>query len=90
MGTPNKATATTKQFIQELLEENYNTIRDDLPKMTPKDRVTALLSLVPYIVPKQMATAATVAIERLSDEQINDVVEQLLTDIDDEDTIDTD
>ena len=55
--------------------------------MSAKDRVNALLSLIPYVTPKQMATTANVAIERLGDEQINELAEQILNGISDEDSI---
>lgn len=87
-GTPNKATATTREWIQALLEENQDSIREDLRNMSAKDRVTALLSLIPYVTPKQMATTATVAIERLGEEQINELAEQILNGMSDEDNID--
>lgn len=86
-GTPNKATATTREWIQQLLEDNQQSIREDLKKMSAKDRVNALLSLIPYVTPKQMATTANVAIERLGDEQINELAEQILNGISDEDSI---
>ena len=86
-GTPNKATATTREWIQQLLEDNQDSIREDLKKMSAKDRVNALLSLIPYVTPKQMATTANVAIERLGDEQINELAEQILNGISDEDCI---
>lgn len=87
-GTPNKATATTRVWIQALLDENQDSIRADLQKMSAKDRVTALLSLIPYVTPKQMATTANVAIERLGDEQINELAEQILNGMSYEDNID--
>lgn len=86
-GTPNKTTQSTRQWIQLLLEENQDSIREDLKKMSAKDRVNALLSLIPYVTPKQMATTANVAIERLGDEQINELAEQILNGISDEDSI---
>ena len=88
-GTPNKATATTREWIQMLLEENRDSIREDLKKMSAKDRVAALLSLIPYVTPKQMATTANVAIERMSDDQLQLMASLILKNItDDEDSID--
>lgn len=85
-GTPNKATATTREWIQALLDENQQSIREDLKKMSAKDRVNALLSLIPYVTPKQMATAASVAVERMSDEQLQLMASLILKNISDEDT----
>lgn len=85
-GTPNKTTATTREWIQALLDENQDSIREDLKKMSAKDRVTALLSLIPYVTPKQMATTANVAVERMSDEQLQLMASLILKNISDEDT----
>ena len=87
-GTPNKATATTREWIQQILDENQQTIRDDLKKLSAKDRVNALLSLIPYIVPKQMAAQATLAVERLTDDEIEAMTTDILNSLEDEDTTD--
>ena len=87
-GTPNKATATTREWIQQILDENQQTIRDDLKKLSAKDRVNALLSLIPYVVPKQMAAQATLAIGRLTDDEIEAMTTDILNSLEDEDTTD--
>ena len=87
-GTPNKTTQTTKEFIQAILEDNQEQLRDDLKKLSPKDRVNAILGLLPYVLPKQQATTATLAVERLSDDEISDMAGYILSSIDGyEDTI---
>lgn len=87
-GTPNKTTQTTKEFIQALLEDNQEQLQEDLKRLAPKDRVNALLGLLPYIVPKQQATTATLAVERLSEDEISDMAGYILSSIDGyEDTI---
>lgn len=86
-GTPNKTTQTTKEWIQAILDDNQEQIREDLKKLAPKDRVNALLGLLPYVVPKQASTAATVAIERLTEDEISSMAGFILTKIEnDEDT----
>jgi hypothetical protein len=88
-GTPNRTTQTTKEWIQQILDENQEQIREDLKKLQPKDRVNALLGLLPYVVPKQMATQATVAIERLTEDELGDLAGLLLKSIEkNEDTAD--
>ena len=86
-GTPNKTTQTTKEFIQALLEDNQEQLQEDLKRLAPKDRVNALLGLLPYIVPKQQATTATLAVDRLSDDEISDMAGYILNSIDYEDTV---
>ena len=86
-GTPNKTTQTTKEFIQALLEDNQEQLQEDLKRLAPKDRVNALLGLLPYIVPKQQATTATLAVDRLSDDEISDMAGYILNSIDYEDIV---
>lgn len=86
-GTPNKATATTREWIQALLDENQDSIREDLKKMSAKDRVNALLSLIPYVTPKQVSASANVAVERMSDDQLQLMASLILKNISDEDII---
>lgn len=87
-GTPNRTTQTTKEWIQQILDENQEQIREDLKKLQPKDRVNALLGLLPYVVPKQMASTATLAVERLTEDEISTMAGYLLKSIENEDTTD--
>mgnify|MGYP007038208810 CR=1 FL=1 len=87
LGTPNKITSSTRQLIQDIIDKNLNTLNDDIKKLSPKDRINAITGLLPYIVPKQQATIASVAIERLDDEQLNELAEQILNGMNDEDNI---
>ena len=86
LGTPNKITSSTRQLIQDIIDNNLNTLNDDIKKLSPKDRINAITGLLPYIMPKQQSTTATLAIERLGDEQINELAEQILNGMNDEDT----
>lgn len=88
-GTPNRTTQSTKEFIQAIIDENQDQLREDLKKLAPKDRVNAVLALLPYVVPKQMATQATLAVERLTEDEISNMAGLLLKSIEEnEDTAD--
>lgn len=68
-GTPNKATAAVKGYIQEVLdmymapapkkakkkEDTLPTLVEDLRYMEPAERVRAMTQLAGYIIPKQQA-----------------------------------
>ena len=55
-GTPNKVTEDMKIFILDVLEENREKFKDDLTKLSPKDRVDVYVRLMQFVVPKQIAT----------------------------------
>lgn len=78
-GTPNRTTVATKQLIQDILNEYLDKLHEDLDKLSAKDRVNALLGLIPYIVPKKQATEAKVNIDRLSGEEISALAGEILT-----------
>ena len=76
-GTPNKSTATVREWVQALLDGHREQIEKDLKKLSPSQRVTTLLKLLDYILPKQQAVSAKIDFSNLSDEQLNEVVNQL-------------
>ena len=80
-GTPNKVTSDLKNRIATLMDEQFDTITTDLEQLEPKDRVTAYLKLLEYILPKQREQKIDVKsrLDSLSDEQLNDLIEQILT-----------
>ena len=83
-GTPNKSTATVREWVQALLDGHREQIEKDLKKLSPSQRVTTLLKLLDYILPKQQAVSAKIDFSNLSDEQLNEVVNQLAERIGDE------
>lgn len=54
----------------------------DIEALEPKERLQVLEKLMQYVIPKQQAVSANLDISRLSDEQLNTLVEELTKDID--------
>ncbi len=52
-GAVNKTTAETKEIIQKIVSNELDKITDLLEKLEPKERVDAVIKLLPYVVPKQ-------------------------------------
>lgn len=51
-GTPNKTTIETRNFIQNVVNNELTFIEDLMLELTPKERVDVLIKLLPFIVPK--------------------------------------
>lgn len=51
-GTPNKATAETRNFIQNVVNNELTFIEDLMLELTPKERLDTLIKLLQFIVPK--------------------------------------
>ncbi|KAB7730482.1 hypothetical protein F5984_15175 [Rudanella paleaurantiibacter] len=80
-GTPNKITSDLKCRIAALVEDQFSTVKKDFRKLEPKDRVTAYLKFLEYILPKQREHKADIAnrIGSLDDEQLNNLIDAILT-----------
>ena len=52
-GTPNKVTGTLKEWLEDILNENRQQIKDDLAALKPKDRLLIIEKLLQYVIPKQ-------------------------------------
>jgi hypothetical protein len=78
LGTPNKVTTEIKTWLSGLLDKNRRQIESDLKQLEPKDRLVILERLMQYTVPKMQAMQAQIDINRLSDEQLDMVINELV------------
>lgn len=85
-GTPNKITASVKDWLSGLIDKNRKQIEKDIKQLEPKERLQVLEKLMQYVIPKQQAVSADVNIERLSDEQLDSLIEELTRGVSDGDT----
>lgn len=51
-GTPNRVSATTKEWLASLIDENREQIEKDLKQLQPKERLQILEKLMQYVIPK--------------------------------------
>ena len=51
-GTPNKTTSSIRSRIQSLVDDEYDAVLEDMKKLSPKDRVSAFISLLEFVLPK--------------------------------------
>lgn len=54
-GTPNKSSASLRQSIQTILENNIEQYQGDLNEMSAKDRVTSINNLMKFSLPQLKA-----------------------------------
>ena len=59
-GKPNKSTTEMRNLFNELLSSNLDNIQADLDKLEPKDRITVLLKLSEFVLPKLQSTQMAV------------------------------
>ncbi len=83
-GTPNKITADMRGWLTAVIDKNRKQMEKDLKRLEPKDRLQILEKLMQYVIPKQQAVSADIDFGRLTDEQLDAVIDQLTKDIGDE------
>lgn len=81
-GTPNKSTGEMRAKIQKLVDVSWKTISKDIQKMHPKDRADLIVRLLPYVTPKLQITELSIDFDRLTDEQLENLVNSLIENMD--------
>jgi len=82
-GTPNKSTSSLRNWVRLFVTRNTKQMQSDLDALDPKDRLTMLEKFMRYTIPQQQAVSAAVDLNALTDEQINQVVEQIAANMED-------
>lgn len=83
-GKPNKITQDVRGWLSAVIDKNRKQMERDLKKLEPKDRLQMLEKLMQYVVPKQQAVSTEIDFTKLSDDQLDAVIDQLTKGIDDE------
>ncbi len=84
-GTPNKVSGEIKDWIAGLVWRKQRQMEADLDAIDPKDRLIIMERLISYIVPKQSGVQAKVDIGRLSDEEVDMIVDEITKNLSDDD-----
>ncbi len=87
-GTPNKITASVRDWLAQVIDSNRGQMETDLTALEPKERLQMLEKFMQYVIPKQQAVSASIDIESLTDSQLDELVKALTKDTDDETSTD--
>lgn len=63
-GAKNKATNELREWVERLINDNLDTIANDIKELDPNDRVKFFLALLNYTLPKQQSVKAEINDER--------------------------
>jgi hypothetical protein len=74
-GVPNKVTANLKDRVNLLIENNFDKLQTDLDTIDPKDRLSIMLKLMEYVLPKQKETK--IDFSNLSDTEIDELINRI-------------
>jgi hypothetical protein len=76
-GKPNKATTDLRVWVQKFIDDNRDQIQRDWQQLEPKDRIVLFERLLKYALPTLQATSLDVDFEKLTDEQLDYIIENL-------------
>lgn len=77
-GSKNKLGMQLRETITAFCENNFQQVQDDFQALPAKERVKLYCELLPYVVPRLQAATMDVSIERLSEDQIDTIIERLM------------
>ena len=77
-GKPNKVTAELKDWMKELIDSNREKLEQDLMKLEPAQRWKLIEKLLGYVVHKMQSVEAKIDFNKLSDEQLDSIVNELV------------
>ena len=76
-GVPNKTTIDLRQWINNFIDENRTQIQKDWKALEPKERILMFEKLLKYSLPTLQATSMDLSFEKLTDEQLDEIINQL-------------
>lgn len=80
-GVPNKVTTELKTWVQKLIDNNRSQLENDLKQLEPKERWAVIERLMSYTLPKMSSVEAKVEFDKLTDEQLNTVINEITKNI---------
>lgn len=80
-GVKNKVTTELKTWVQQLIDNNRDILEKDLKTLEPKERWAVIEKLMSYTIPKMSSVDARIDFEKLTDEQLNSVIDELTKDV---------
>lgn len=76
-GTPNRVTKDLRKWVTNFIESQTDQIQQDWQQLEPKDRITLFEKLLKYSLPTLQATSLTTDFEKLTDEQLDQIINEL-------------
>ena len=77
-GSKNKAGEGLRELISGFLEQRFEQLVNDFELLEPKDRIKVYTDLLQYSVPKLQAVSSSIEFEKMTDEQLDEIINQLL------------
>lgn len=76
-GAKGKASKDVKALLAKIVSDNIPSVQRDLSQLEPKERLIILEKLMAYVIPKATTTQNNINVDKLTEEQINQIIESL-------------
>ncbi|MFP5041907.1 hypothetical protein [Parasediminibacterium sp. JCM 36343] len=76
-GKPNKVTGNLREWINKFINNNREQMEADFKALEPKDRIVMFEKLLKYTLPTLQATSLTADFAKMTDEQLDEIINQL-------------
>lgn len=76
-GVPNKVTRDLRDWLNAFIQGNVKQIEKDWRLLEPRDRIILFEKLLKYSLPALQATSLTVDFDKLSDEDLDKIIDGL-------------
>jgi len=77
-GTKNKINAELRVMINDFLNSEFDTIKEDFNKLDPKDKLKFYTDLLNYGLPKLQATSLELDFEKMSESDLDLIIDRLI------------
>lgn len=77
-GAINRLSRDVRQTITDFLNENWPEVEQEFHKLKGRDKVNFFRDLLQYAIPKMQAVAVDMDFNRLTDEQLDMVINKLM------------
>lgn len=77
-GSKNKAGGELRELISNFLQERFADVVQDFEQLEPKDRIKVYTDLLQYGLPKLQAVSNSIEFDKMTDEQLDDIINRLL------------
>jgi len=77
-GKPNKITGDLREWISNFIDNNREQIQADWLVLEPRDRIILFEKLLKYALPTLQATTLDLGFEKLTDQQLDEIINRLI------------
>ena len=76
-GSQNKLGKDLRERVVNFLSDEFTTVQNDFKTLKPRDRVRLYCDLLQYGLPKLQSVTLEAQLERMTDDQLNDLFKRL-------------